>query len=129
MGRIGFKLLPDPVDEHAQVVRTADPPGSPALFKNLLARDDVTRVTKKDFDHSKFNASEIDLRTVGVKGSPRRNINSEIVGDDGDWCFRFSHSAKRSAHSSQKLFYDNRLGDVIVSASVECRHEIHVAPA
>src|ERR1019366_8093755 len=83
MSRIGFKFLPDPVDEHAQVVRTVDPPRSPDLFKNLLARDDVARLAKKNLDHSKLDASQIDLRTVGVKGSPRRDVNRKIVCHDG----------------------------------------------
>src|ERR1039458_1588132 len=130
MGGIGFKFLPDPVDEHAQVVRTADAPRAPDLFKNLLARYNVTRVAKENLDHAKFDPCEINLRTVGVKGPSRRNVNNEIVGHDGGgWYLHSAHSAKRSSHPSQKLLYDNRLGDVIVSAGVECRHEIHVALA
>jgi hypothetical protein len=129
MGRIGFEFLADPADEHAQVVRTANPPGSPDLFKNLLARNDVTRVAKKNLDHSKLDPGEINLRTVGVKGSPSRYVNREIVGHDSGWYFRFAHSAQCSAHPRQKLLDYDRLGDVIVSAGVECRNEVTIALA
>jgi hypothetical protein len=82
---------------------------------------------KKNLDHSKFDASEIDLRTVRMKGSPRRDVDSKIVGHDGGRYFRFAHSAKRCSHPSQKLLYDNRLGDVIVSTCVERSNEGTIA--
>src|ERR1039458_8978354 len=108
-------------------MRTVSTPRPPDLFKNLLARDDVARMAKEDLDHSKLDAGERDLRTVGSKHSARCNVNREIVGHDGGGYLHSAHSAKCGTDSSQKLFYDNRLGDVIVSASAECSHEIHVA--
>ncbi len=81
-------------------------------------------LAEEQLDHSKLNSGEGNLGTSGMKGSPSRDVNGEVVGHDRS---RFSvalNSTKSGSQPSQELLNSNWLGHVVIRPCVKHNHNM-----
>ncbi len=103
-------------------------PRAPDLLKKLLPGDQVSGLAEKYLDHSELNPRQVDLGAIGMKGSPSRDVNGEVIGYNGRRLIWTLDATKCGSEPSQKFLDSEWLGNVVICTGVESGHDVGFTP-
>jgi hypothetical protein len=101
-------------------------PRAPDLLEKLLPGDKVSWLAEEHFDHSKLNSREGNLGPIGMKSSPSRDVNGEVVRHNRSRFSRALNSTKGGSQPSQELLNSNWLCHVVIRPGVQCNHNVRL---
>lgn len=102
---------------------------APDLLEKLRLGDKVSWLTDKYLDHAKLDPCERNLGAIGIKRSPSRYVNGEVVGHNGGRLSIWALSAtKRRSKPSQEFLDSEWLGNIVICTGVERCHNLGFAP-
>ena len=118
-GRVALEFFAELADEDAEVFRLLGGLRAPHVGEQDAVGEDLARIAREEEQQVEFLGCEVH-GTAGDGNGVRAGVDEEIADFNGGIAGPLGSAAKMSAHTREELLNAEGLGDVIVSAGVEC---------